>query len=110
MDVDAGPYWTRAPQSIIDHHIVESLRGFHPHVAPPGLIAATIWLVLLDPISWNLCGDSTLILSLAGHQQLRYNTSVDMRKEADAADFSVPFQILWLTIIYGARITGDTSY
>jgi hypothetical protein len=56
-DIVVGPYWTCAPQSIIDHRIIESLRGFHPHVAPPGLTVATIWLVLLDPISWNLYGD-----------------------------------------------------
>jgi hypothetical protein len=36
--------------------------------------------------------------------------SVDMQKEVGTADFSVPFQILWLTIIYGARITGNIGY
>jgi hypothetical protein len=46
----------------------------------------------------------------AGRQQLWYGASVDMRKEVGTADFSVPFQILWLTIIYGARITGDIGY
>jgi hypothetical protein len=33
--------------------------------------------------------------------------SVDMQKEVDTAEFSVPFQILWLTVTYGTRITGD---
>jgi hypothetical protein len=37
-------------------------------------------------------------------------TSVDMQKEIGRANFSVPFQILWLTIIYGARITGNIGY
>jgi hypothetical protein len=46
----------------------------------------------------------------AGRQQLWYGTSVNRQKEVGTADFSVPFQILWLTTIYGARITGDIGY
>jgi hypothetical protein len=46
----------------------------------------------------------------AGRQQLWYGASVDMWKEVGTTDFSVPFQILWLTVIYGARITGDIGY
>jgi hypothetical protein len=46
----------------------------------------------------------------AGRQQLWYSASIDMRKEVGTTDFSVPFQILGLTIIYGARITSDTGY
>jgi hypothetical protein len=46
----------------------------------------------------------------AGRQQLWYVTSVDMRKEVGTTDFSIPYQILWLTVIYGARITGDIGY
>jgi hypothetical protein len=62
------------------------------------------------PVPWNHYRDSTLMLLPAGRQQLWYGASVDMRKEVGTADFSVPFQILWLTIIYGARITGDIGY
>jgi hypothetical protein len=47
---------------------------------------------------------------LAGRQLLQNDASVDMREGKDTADFSVPFQILWLTIVYGARITGDIGY
>jgi hypothetical protein len=36
--------------------------------------------------------------------------SVDMQKEVGIGDFSIPFQILWLTVIYGARITGEIGY
>jgi hypothetical protein len=36
--------------------------------------------------------------------------SVDMQKEVGTANFSVPFQILWLTVIYDARITDDIGY
>jgi hypothetical protein len=42
------------------------------------------------------------MLLLAGDQQLWYEASVDMQKEVGTADFSVPYQILWLTVIYGA--------
>jgi hypothetical protein len=56
---------------------MESLRGFHPHVAPNRM------------------------------PQLWYGASIDMRKEVGTANFSVLFQILWLIVIYGARITGD---
>jgi hypothetical protein len=56
---------------------MESLKGFYPHVAPSRM-----------PHLW-------------------YGASVDMQKEVGTADFSVLFQILWLTVIYGARITGD---
>jgi hypothetical protein len=42
--------------------------------------------------------------------QLRYGASVDMQEEVGTADFSIPYQILWLTIICGARITGDIGY
>jgi hypothetical protein len=37
-------------------------------------------------------------------------TSGYMQKEVGTADFSFPFQILWLTVIYDARITGDIGY
>jgi hypothetical protein len=37
-------------------------------------------------------------------------TSVDMQKEVGTTNFSVPFRILWLTVIYGARITDDIGY
>jgi hypothetical protein len=37
-------------------------------------------------------------------------TSVDIQKEVGTADFSIPYQILWLTVIYGTRITGDIGY
>jgi hypothetical protein len=46
----------------------------------------------------------------AGRQLLRNGASVDMHEEKDTADFSVPFQILWLTVFYGTRITGDIGY
>jgi hypothetical protein len=46
----------------------------------------------------------------AGDQQLWYGTSVDMQKEVGTTDFSIPYQILWLAVIYGARIVGDISY
>jgi hypothetical protein len=36
--------------------------------------------------------------------------SVDMREEVGTTNFSAPFQILWLTVIYDARITGDMGY
>jgi hypothetical protein len=42
--------------------------------------------------------------------QLRYGASVDMREEVGTADFSVPYQILWFTVIYDARITDDIGY
>jgi hypothetical protein len=42
--------------------------------------------------------------------QLRYGASIDMQEEVGTADFSVPFQILWLTVIYDARITGNICY
>jgi hypothetical protein len=38
----------------------------------------------------------------AGRQLLWNGTSVDMQEGKDTADFFVPFQILWLTIVYGA--------
>jgi hypothetical protein len=43
-------------------------------------------------------------------KQLRYGASVDMQEEVGTTDFSVPFQILWLTVIYGARITRNIGY
>jgi hypothetical protein len=46
----------------------------------------------------------------AGRQLLRNGASVDMQEGKDTADPSVPFQILWLTIFYGTRITGDIGY
>jgi hypothetical protein len=46
----------------------------------------------------------------AGRQQLWYGASIDMWKEVGIADFSIRFEILWLTIIYGARTTGDIGY
>jgi hypothetical protein len=46
----------------------------------------------------------------AVRQQLWYGASIDMQKKVDTVDFSIPFQILWLTVIYGARITGDIGY
>jgi hypothetical protein len=89
--VDTRTYWTRAPQSIIDHCIVESLWGFHPHVAPLGLTTATIWCVLLD---CHYRGIFTGIPPSYCHwpdcQQIRYNASIDMRKEVGKADSSVP--------------------
>jgi hypothetical protein len=59
---------------------MESLRGFDPHVAPSRRPTAMV------------------------------RASVDMQKEVGTTDFSVPFQILWLTVIDGARITGDIGY
>jgi hypothetical protein len=47
---------------------------------------------------------------LTGRQLLQNDASVDMREGKDTADFSVPFQILWLTVVYGAGITGDIGY
>jgi hypothetical protein len=47
---------------------------------------------------------------LAGRQLLRNGMSVDMQEEVGTADSSVPFQILWLTIFYSTRITGDIGY
>jgi hypothetical protein len=41
---------------------------------------------------------------------LRYGKSVDMQEEDGIADLSIPLQILWLTVIYGARITSDIYY
>jgi hypothetical protein len=46
----------------------------------------------------------------AGRQLLWNGTSVDMQEGKDIADSSVPFQILWLTVFYGTRITGDIGY
>jgi hypothetical protein len=46
----------------------------------------------------------------AGGQQLWYDAFVDMQKEVGTTDFSVPYQILWLTVIYGAKITSDIGY
>jgi hypothetical protein len=59
---------------------MESLRGFHPHVAP------------------------------SRRPTVMVCASVDMQKEVGTADFSIPFQILWLTVIYGARITDNIGY
>jgi hypothetical protein len=42
--------------------------------------------------------------------QLWYGASVDMREEVGTSDFSIPYQISWLTVIYGAIITGDIGY
>jgi hypothetical protein len=47
---------------------------------------------------------------LAGRQLLRNGASIDMQEGKDTADFSVPFQILWLTLCYGTRITSDIGY
>jgi hypothetical protein len=44
------------------------------------------------------------------NSSLRSGKSVDMQEEVGIAEFSVPFQILKLTVIYGARITGDIGY
>jgi hypothetical protein len=46
----------------------------------------------------------------AGRQLLRNGASVDMQEGKNTADSSVPFYILWLTIFYGTRITGDIGY
>jgi hypothetical protein len=46
----------------------------------------------------------------AGRQLLWNSASVDMQEGKDTSDFSIPFQILWLTIVYGTRITGDIGY
>jgi hypothetical protein len=46
----------------------------------------------------------------AGRQLLRNGASVDMQEGKDTADSFVPFQILWLTIFYGTRITGNIGY
>jgi hypothetical protein len=46
----------------------------------------------------------------AGRQLLQNGASVDMQEGQDTADFSIPFQILWLTVVYGTRITGDIGY
>jgi hypothetical protein len=78
---DLGNLPPLLPQSIIDHQNRGIIRGIPPI---PKL--------------------------LAGRQLLQNGASVDMQEEKDTADFSVPFQILWLTIIYGARITGDIGY
>jgi hypothetical protein len=59
---------------------MESLSGFHPHVAPSRRPTAMVRAI------------------------------VDMQKEVGTADLSVPFQILWLTVIYGARIIDDIGY
>jgi hypothetical protein len=42
--------------------------------------------------------------------QLWYGASVDMQEEVGTTDFSTLYQILWLTVIYGARIIGDIGY
>jgi hypothetical protein len=47
---------------------------------------------------------------LVGRQLLQNGVAVDMQEGKDTADFSVPFQILWLTVVYGTRITGDIGY
>jgi hypothetical protein len=47
---------------------------------------------------------------LAGRQLLRNAASVDMQEGKDTADFSAPYQILLLTVVYGARITSDIGY
>jgi hypothetical protein len=47
---------------------------------------------------------------LAGRQLLRNGAPVDMQEEKDTTDPSIPFQILWLTVFYGTRITGDIGY
>jgi hypothetical protein len=46
----------------------------------------------------------------AGRQLLQNGTSVDMQEGKDTSDSSVPFQILWLTVFYDTRITGDIGY
>jgi hypothetical protein len=69
------------PQSIIDHQNHGIIRGIPP------------------------------ILKLrAGRQLLRNSAFVEMQEGKDTADPSIPFQILWLTIFYGTRITGNIGY
>jgi hypothetical protein len=46
----------------------------------------------------------------AGRQLLWNGAFVDMQEGKDTTDSSVPFQILWLTVFYGTRITGDIGY
>jgi hypothetical protein len=45
-----------------------------------------------------------------GRQLLRNGASIDMQEGKETADPSVPFQILWLTVFYGTRITSDIGY
>jgi hypothetical protein len=78
---DLGNLPPLLPQSIIDRQNREIIRGIPPN---PKL--------------------------LAGRQPLRNGASVDMQERKDTADPSIPFQILWLTVFYGTRITGDIGY
>jgi hypothetical protein len=55
-------------------------------------------------------GIPPILKLLAGRQLLRNDAPVDMQEEKDTTDPSIPFQILWLTIFYGTRITGDIGY
>jgi hypothetical protein len=52
-------------------------------------------------------GIPTIPKLLAGRELPRNGASVDMQEGKDIADPSVPFQILWLNIFYGTRITRD---
>jgi hypothetical protein len=47
---------------------------------------------------------------IAGRELPRNGASVDMQEGKDTADPSIPFQILWLNVFYGTRITGDIGY
>jgi hypothetical protein len=78
---DLGTLPPLLPQSIIDRQNRGIIRG-------------------IPPIP-KLC---------AGRQLLRNGVSVDMQEGKDTADSSVPFQILWLTVFYSTRITGDIGY
>jgi hypothetical protein len=71
------------------HRVPVGHKGSHP---------------LHSPTKWTAC-----CIHLAEWTS-RAGTSIDMRKEVGTTNFSVPYQILWLTVIYGARITGDICY
>jgi hypothetical protein len=96
-------------------------------IRTPGALPYTIWvdrsgwplqsiidqLASLSPLYYRQPGrkfcSPTMHYSSPRRTTLDY-WSVGMREEKDTADFSVPFQISWLTVIYGARITGDICY
>jgi hypothetical protein len=78
---DLGNLPPLLPQSIIDHQNCGIFRGIPPI---PKL--------------------------LAGRKLLQNGASVDMQEGKDTTDSSVPFQILWLTVFYDTRITGDIGY
>jgi hypothetical protein len=90
------------PPLVILRTVVISDLGNLPPLLPQSIIDRQNLRIIM--------GIPPILKLRAGRQLLQNSTSVDMQEGKDIADPSVPFQILWLIVFYGTRITGDIGY